>query len=88
MPGEGVASCCALLRRRTRVMDKSTQSCGPGGTPSVSESEIESQSYEPEATANYISLGQDSETEPAAYMGFFDQGDFVEVLQNHPDYYH
>ncbi|CAE7289140.1 unnamed protein product [Symbiodinium sp. KB8] len=28
------------------------------GTPSVSESEIESQSYEPEATANYISLGQ------------------------------
>ncbi|CAE7762468.1 unnamed protein product, partial [Symbiodinium microadriaticum] len=31
-----------------------------------------------QAAANYVSLGRDSETEPAAYMGFFDKGDFEE----------
>ena len=46
--------------------------------PRLSESENESQSFEPEAATNYISLGQDSEAEPAAYMGFFNKQDFEE----------
>ena len=61
----------------TRVMDKSTQTCDLGAS-SPSESDSESHSFDPEPTANYVSLGQDSETEPAAYMGFFDKGDFEE----------
>ena len=42
------------------MIDKSTQACGRGGTPSRSKSESESQSYEPEETANYVSLGRGS----------------------------
>ncbi|CAE7728714.1 RE1 [Symbiodinium sp. CCMP2592] len=130
-PGKGAGKpAVAHLAQVRRVMDKSTQTCDFIASPS--ESDSESQSFDPEPTANYVSLGQDSETEPAAYMGFFDRTDFeesdeellddfasqgapstewdtieypdgsdqvfrfgmhrgstyLEVLQNHPDYYH
>ena len=130
-PGKGTGKVAvAHFAQATRVMDKSTQTCDLRGSPRISSSE--SESFEPEAAANYVSLGRDSETEPAAYMGFFDKGDFeesdeelvddfasqgapstewdtieypegsdqlfrfgmhkgstyLEVLRNHPDYYH
>ncbi|CAE7200469.1 GIP [Symbiodinium sp. CCMP2592] len=130
-PGKGAGKpAVAHLAQVRRVMDKSTQTCDFSASPS--ESDSESHSFDPEPTANYVSLGQDSETEPAAYMGFFDKTDFeesdeellddfasqgapstewdtieypdgsdqvfrfgmhrgstyLEVLQNHPDYYH
>ncbi|CAE7832525.1 GIP [Symbiodinium sp. CCMP2592] len=130
-PGKGAGKpAVAHLAQVRRVMDKSTQTCDFIASPS--ESDSESQSFDPEPTANYVSLGQDSETEPAAYMGFFDRTDleesdeellddfasqgapstewdtieypdgsdqvfrfgmhrgstYLEVLQNHPDYYH
>ncbi|CAE7211787.1 RE1 [Symbiodinium sp. CCMP2592] len=130
-PGKGAGKpAVAHLAQVRRVMDKSTQTCDFSASPS--ESDSESQGFDPEPTANYVSLGQDSETEPAAYMGFFDRTDFeesdeellddfasqgapstewdtieypdgsdqvfrfgmhrgstyLEVLQNHPDYYY
>ncbi|CAE7834664.1 unnamed protein product [Symbiodinium sp. CCMP2592] len=130
-PGKGAGKpAVAHLAHVRRVMDKSTQTCDFSASPR--ESDSESHSFDPEPTANYVSLGQDSETEPAAYMGFFDKTDFeesdeellddfasqgapstewdtiqypdgsdqvfrfgmhrgstyLEVLQNHPDYYH
>ncbi|OLQ03412.1 Copia protein [Symbiodinium microadriaticum] len=130
-PGKGTGKVAvAHFAQATRVMDKSTQTCDLRGSPRISSSE--SESFEPEAAVNYVSLGRDSETEPAAYMGFFDKDDFeesdeelvddfasqgapstewdtveypegsdqlfrfgmhkgstyLEVLKNHPDYYH
>ena len=76
-PGKGTGKVAvAHFAQATRVMDKSTQTCDLRGSPRISSSE--SESFEPEAAANYVSLGRDSETEPAAYMGFFDKGDFEE----------
>ena len=60
----------AHFAQASRVMDKSTQTCDLAGTPSLSESK--GQSYDAEGAACYVNLGQDSETEPVAYMGFFD----------------
>ncbi|CAE7692632.1 RE1 [Symbiodinium sp. CCMP2592] len=76
-PGKGAGKpAVAHLAQVRRVMDKSTQTCDFSASPS--ESDSESHSFDPEPTANYVSLGQDSETEPAAYMGFFDKTDFEE----------
>ena len=66
-PGKGTGKVAvAHFAQATRVMDKSTQTCDLRGSPRISSSE--SESFEPEAAVNYVSLGRDSETEPAAYM--------------------
>ncbi|CAE7295808.1 unnamed protein product, partial [Symbiodinium microadriaticum] len=84
--GQGQGQASQLQRRKlqeiklrstcaTHVIDKSTQACGRGGTPSRSKSESESQSYEPEETANYVSLGRSPvEWDAVKYQEGSDQG--------------
>ena len=76
-------------------MDKSTQTCSLGGTPSLSDSESESQSFEPEAAANYVAPSTEWDTvqypdgSEQLFRFFMHKGStYLEVVQNHPDYYH
>ncbi|CAE7327571.1 unnamed protein product, partial [Symbiodinium microadriaticum] len=65
------------------------------GTPSLSDSESESQSFEPEAAANYVAPSTEWDTvqypdgSEQLFRFFMHKGStYLEVVQNHPDYYH